>query len=118
MPGLGYNLAVANPLKSLMLKSLKTEFPITPVTPPSQESVSSEIIKGKAHHLRGEIEEALYWYRQSVRSHPTCSLSYFHLGEGLLALNKLPAALKAYCKGLACHPTAQKSNFYPPHRKF
>ncbi|MFP4319538.1 MAG: ATP-grasp fold amidoligase family protein [Phormidium sp.] len=76
--------------------------------------MSVEIIKGKAHHLRGEIHDALYWYRQSVLNHPTCSLSYFHLGEALLALNKLLAALTAYCKGLACHPTAQKLNFYPP----
>ncbi|TVR14491.1 MAG: hypothetical protein EA395_02540 [Phormidium sp. GEM2.Bin31] len=97
-----------------MLNPLNSEFPVTLVTPPSQEAVSVEIIKGKAHHLRGEIQDALYWYRQSVRNHPTCSLSYFHLGEGLLALNKLPAALRAYCKGLACHLTAQKSNFSPP----
>ncbi len=105
-------------IESFMLKPLKTEFPVTPMTPPSQEAVSSEIIKGKAHHLRGEIHDALYWYRQSVLNHPTCSLSYFHLGEALLALNKLPAALTAYCKGLAYVSTAQKPNFPPPTGAF
>ncbi|NMG58605.1 hypothetical protein E1H12_08705 [Geitlerinema sp. P-1104] len=97
-----------------MLNPLNPEFPVTPVTPPSQEAVSVEIIKGKAHHLRGEIQDALYWYRQSVLNHPTSSLSYFHLGEGLLAQNKLPAALKAYCKGLSCHLNLQNGDFYPP----
>ncbi|MGM0457026.1 MAG: hypothetical protein ACQERW_12770, partial [Cyanobacteriota bacterium] len=97
-----------------MTHPLKSEFPVTPMTPSSHNEVSLEIMKGKAHHLRGEIQDALYWYRQSVLKHPTCSLSYFHLGEALLALNKLPAALKAYCKGLACHYTIQKIDFSPP----
>jgi tetratricopeptide (TPR) repeat protein len=88
------------------------------MTPPSHNEVSLEIMKGKAHHLRGEIQDALYWYRQSVLKHPTCSLSYFHLGEALLALNKLPAALKAYCKGLACHYTIKKIDFSPPTGEF
>ncbi|NMG60719.1 hypothetical protein E1H12_19935 [Geitlerinema sp. P-1104] len=100
-----------------MLKSSLLNSPVTPLSSAKAETVPLEVMQGKTHHLRGEIRQAIQCYKQSILNHPYSSLSYFYLGEGFLALKKLPAALKAYCMGLKLNIDCQEIEFYPPPSK-